>query len=78
MARVHIAVRAYVDGSGTLTSRKPKVLTWVVVAWFDRFADDIKVPLSAVSQAAPRVHNTAVFAAVLVHSHTLPVMSKAP
>ena len=70
---------AQVDGSGTLTSRKPKVLTWVVVAWFDREnSDEMGLGLSVLFQAAPRVHNTAVFAAVLVHSHTLPVMSKAP
>ena len=69
-----------VEGSGTLTIRKPMVFVASLAALFKREdADDMGFGLSALSQAAPRVTRTDPLAPVPeVHSHRLPVMSKAP
>ena len=65
----------HVEGSGTLTIRKPKVLTWEVLGWFDREnSAEMGLGLFALFQAPPRVH-TAKFVGSFVHSHRFPVMS---
>ena len=70
----------YVEGSGTLTIRKPMVLSPSAAFLFNREnADDMGFGLSVLFQAAPRVTRIDPLAPVPeVHSHRLPVMSKAP